>query len=121
MAYGIISIIGYLFFLIWVIVTAPIGDTIYRPTSTNFVNLAVAMGQAFSIQSFFIPILKKNNNTLRYTFYTFIAYIIGASVYLYIAYLGSFGIICRNLGILNRKPRITPPQTIEDFFTTDAW
>ena len=49
------------------------------------------MGQAFAIQTFFIPILKKNPNTDKYMFYTVLAYIIGTVAYMYIAYMGSFG------------------------------
>lgn len=53
--------------------------------------MAAAMGQAFSIQSFFIPVLKKNPNPEKYIFYTLLAYIIGSCAYFYIAYMGSFG------------------------------
>lgn len=49
------------------------------------------MGQAFSIQSFFIPVLKKNPNAKKYTVYTLIAYISGGLAYLYIGYMGSIG------------------------------
>ena len=63
MAYGIISIIVYLIFLIWVVATYDQGnnDTPYNPFGSGIVTLAASMGQAFSIQSFFIPVLKKNN------------------------------------------------------------
>jgi membrane protein YqaA with SNARE-associated domain len=71
------------------------------------------MGQAFSIQSFFIPVLKKNPNPSRYTFYTMIAYILGACAYYYIAYMGSFG-------ILHRYPSENP-QTIENYFAAGVW
>lgn len=62
MAYGIISIITYLIFLIWVISTSDQGysDVPYNAFGTGAVGMAAAMGQAFSIQSFFIPVLKKN-------------------------------------------------------------
>jgi len=53
--------------------------------------MAAAMGQAFSIQSFFIPVLKKNNKPQHYVFYTMLAYIIGGLAYYDIAYMGSFG------------------------------
>lgn len=49
------------------------------------------MGQAFSIQSFFIPVLKKNPNQNKYALYTLIAYIAGGLAYYYIAYTGSIG------------------------------
>ena len=94
MAYGIISIITYLLFLIWVAATGdysspPVTD--YKSFGSGAVQLAAAMGGAYSIQSFFIPVLKKNPKSHKYIFYTLLAYILGASAYLYIAYLGSFG------------------------------
>lgn len=94
MAYGIISIITYVIFLIWVSITADQGNDAveYAAFGTGAVGMAAAMGQAYSIQSFFIPVLKKNPNPSRYVFYTMLAYIIGGSVYFYIAYAGSFGI-----------------------------
>ena len=49
------------------------------------------MGGAFSVQSFFIPVLKKNPNKSKYVFYTLLAYIIGGTCYLYIAFMGSVG------------------------------
>ena len=58
---------------------------------TGSIEMAASMGTAFSIQTFFIPILRKNNNDKNYQFYTMMAYAIGGSVYMYIAYSGSFG------------------------------
>ncbi len=93
MSYGIISIISYLVFLVWVIATYNDGDgTVeYKPIGSGAVNLAAAMGAAFSIQMFFIPILKKNPKPKRYTFYTALAYTFGSFAYYYIAYIGSVG------------------------------
>jgi hypothetical protein len=49
------------------------------------------MGGAFAIQTFFIPILRKNPHEQKYTFLTMLAYIFGGAAYLYIAYMGAFG------------------------------
>ena len=94
MALGIVSIIFYLMFLIWVIVTRNDGSGhhTYQPFGSGAVDLAASMGLAFSIQSFFIPILKKNRNTKNHVLYVMIAYILGSSAYYYIGYLGSLGI-----------------------------
>ena len=94
MALGIISIIFYLMFLIWVIVTRDSGNINreYVAFGSGAVDLAAAMGLAFSIQSFFIPVLKKNPNTSRYTISVMLAYILGSSAYYYIGYIGSLGI-----------------------------
>jgi hypothetical protein len=48
------------------------------------------MGQAFAIQSFFIPVLKQSRST-NHKKLVLIAYVIGAIVYTYIAFMGSYG------------------------------
>ena len=47
------------------------------------------MGQAFTVQSFFIPLIKKTPNPAKYTLYVLIAYVIGGLAYLYIGFAGS--------------------------------
>ena len=93
MAYGIISIVCYVLFLIWVVVTFDQGnDSVdYKAFGSGATTLAAAMGQAFSIQSFFIPVLKKNPNEKKYVIYTLVAYIAGGLAYYYIGYMGSVG------------------------------
>ena len=91
LGYGIISIIGYCIFLIWLLASAPAGDNKIPNFGVGAVNLAASMGQAFAIQTFFIPVLREINDSKVYAKYTLIAYIIGGSVYLYIAFAGSFG------------------------------
>ena len=91
MAYGIISIVGYVIFLVWVISTTPSGNNHWPAFGSGEVNLAAAMGGAFSIQTFFIPVLKKNSNPKKYTFFTLLAYIVGSAVYMYIAFVGGLG------------------------------
>lgn len=93
MAYGIISIIGYVIFLIWVVSTSPEGQNKWQSFGSGQVNLAAAMGGAYSIQTFFIPVLKKNSHPEKYTFFTMLAYIAGSIIYFYIAFAGSFGIL----------------------------
>jgi predicted branched-subunit amino acid permease len=53
--------------------------------------LAAAMGMAFAIQTFFIPILRKNPKENQYSFFTLLAYILGGAAYMYIAFMGAFG------------------------------
>ena len=95
MAYGIISIVSYLIFLVWAGSTYNQGydESKMKPFGTGAVTLAAAMGQAFSIQSFFIPVVKKAPHPHKYTFYTLIAYVAGGLAYYYIAYVGS---LCKN-------------------------
>jgi hypothetical protein len=49
------------------------------------------MGGAFSIQTFFIPVLKKNPKPQKYALFTLIAYIAGSAAYFFIAFVGAFG------------------------------
>lgn len=53
--------------------------------------MAAGMDQAFAIQSFFIPVLKKTSDPSKYVLLTVLAYIVGGFAYFYIAYMGSFG------------------------------
>jgi amino acid permease len=91
LGYGIISIVGYCIFLIWLLASAPSGDETIPIAGSGEVNMAASMGQAFAIQTFFIPVLKELPNPEKYARYTFIAYAIGCTVYIYIGYMGSFG------------------------------
>ena len=59
LGYGIISIVFYCIFLIWLVSTAPTnGDNHIPEFGKGAVNLAASMGQAFAIQTFFIPVLR---------------------------------------------------------------
>lgn len=105
MAYGIISIFCYLIFLIWVVASAPKGNTPWEPIGTNLYTFGATMSLAFTIQAFFIPFLMKNPKKNKHIILTFSAYVIGACVYTYISFMGSFG-------IMNRIPIKSDPQTI---------
>jgi hypothetical protein len=50
------------------------------------------MGQAFAIQAFFVPILRRSSEK-NHKKMVLIAYIIGALAYAYIAFMGSYGIV----------------------------
>ena len=58
LGYGILSIVGYCIFLIWLAASAPSGDNTIPIAGSGEVNMAASMGQAFAIQTFFIPVLK---------------------------------------------------------------
>lgn len=91
MGLGIVSIVGYLIFLIWVVATAPAGHQEIPAFGEGEVDFAAAMGSAFAIQGFFIPVLKRNKNPAKYIHFTLISYILGGIAYYYIAYMGAFG------------------------------
>lgn len=59
-------------------------------------DLAAALAQAFAVQFFFIPVLKKNKKTRKHRFYLLMAFILGALAYAYIAFMGSYGILHRD-------------------------
>jgi len=95
MGYGIASILGYLIFLIWVISSRPPGPTSIPAFGTRVAGFAAMMGSAFSIQGFFIPVLKGYKKESKHIWILFLAYIIGSAAYYYIAYMGAFGIVNR--------------------------
>ena len=66
MAYGVASICAYLCFLVWVIATRESGlnrsgsIAIFATSFGQIGGLASTMGTAFSIQGFFVPVLKRH-------------------------------------------------------------
>jgi hypothetical protein len=91
MGYGIVSIVGYLIFLIWVVASAPTGNHSIPAVGTGLAGFAAMMGNAFSIQGFFIPVMKCCKSVSKHNFILFLAFLIGGLAYLYIAFMGSFG------------------------------
>ena len=95
MAYGIISIAAYLLFVTWVVGSEEErrsdGHTL-QLFGGNGMDLAAALAQAFAVQFFFIPVLKKNRKTSKHKFYLLMAFVLGALAYAYIAFMGSYGI-----------------------------
>jgi hydrogenase-4 membrane subunit HyfE len=59
MAFGIISIITYLLFLMWAQISAPKGEK-QIPESGSFYNLASALLMAFSVHDFIVQNIIKN-------------------------------------------------------------
>ena len=114
LAYGILSIIGYCIFLMWMVGSSPTGPRDVPSTNPLFVDLAAALAQGFAIQTFFIPILKHNKNRHMYSKILLITYLIGTVVYTYIGYSGAYGIV-------NRIAPIRDPVTVEEYFNNKEW
>ena len=95
MAYGIVSIIAYLVFITWVVGSEePKNDGhSLQLFGGNGIDLASGLGMAFAIQSFFIPVIKKNKKPHKHKLYLLIVFILGTLAYSYIAFMGSFGTI----------------------------
>jgi len=94
MGYGIASIVGYLIFLVWVEASAPPLSTsrnVFPVVGTGLAGFAAMMGNAFSIQGFFIPVMKRYRNEKKHHFLLFLSYLIGGLIYYYIAFMGGFG------------------------------
>jgi hypothetical protein len=91
MGYGIISIAGYLIFLVWVVSTRPSGPNTVPAFGTEIAGFAATMGSAFTIQAYFIPVLKEYPKSSRYVWIIFVSYVFGTLVYYYISFMGSFG------------------------------
>ena len=91
MAYGLVSIVAYLIFLIWLLASAPSGSNSLPLFGTGAVSMASAMGQAYTIQAIFIPVLRELPDSKNYAKYTLYTYLIGTAIYFYIAYMGAYG------------------------------
>lgn len=96
-------------FLFWLTFTTEPGPKSIPATHPDFVDLAAALAQGFAIQTFFIPILKKNPNQKLYKKMLGITYIIGTIIYLFIAYSGAYSNpINIKIGLVNRTPSKKP-------------
>lgn len=97
MAYGIASIAIYLIYILGLLITSSNStNTAPLPPFTKTVfPLTAAMSQGFMIQVFLIPFLQnlkdRKAEEKNFTKYTFISYLIGGAVYLFIAEVGAFG------------------------------
>ena len=108
MGYGIVSIVAYLVFLVWVIVTAPGGGTSFPAVGSGIAGFAALMSNAFSIQGIFIPIMICHPTPTNYNRILVLTFTLGAAAYFYIAYLGAFG----KLG--TRQASATAPTATTD-------
>lgn len=91
MGYGVVSIAGYLIFLMWVMGSRPSGPKAPPAFGTGIASFASMMGSAFSIQGFFIPVIKSHPNPSNHVLILFLAYIIGSLAYYYTAFMGAYG------------------------------
>lgn len=125
LGYGVISIAIYCIFLIWILASAPTGPAKMPYFGSGSARTAAAMAQAFSIQQFFIPVLKELPiiETKNFVKLTLIVYTIGGIIYIFIAMVGSFGTLNYYLGILNRNliPNSNSADNIEGYFYNYQW
>lgn len=91
LAYGLISIIGYVIFLTWAQFTAPSGDNTIEPVEPEYIDLAAALIMAFAVQNFVDTVLTKNTTPDKYSNVIIAMTFFGILTYLYIAY-GCYGI-----------------------------
>ena len=91
LAYGIISIIVYLAFLVWALISAPSGGKRIEPVEPEFVDLAASLTMAFAIQTIVDEVLLKNTTPNKYSRCILMVSFISILTYLFICY-GCFGI-----------------------------
>lgn len=93
LGYGFVSILSYLVFLIYVLASAPKGNHTLPLWTLNFNQILNALSTAFSIQSVFIPIIKKSSDRSKYNLIILLSFVLGGSVYTFIAFAGAFGTV----------------------------
>lgn len=114
MAYGIASIAIYLIYLIGVLISNPKSEdtTPLTPFTGRVFPLIAAMSQGFMIQVFLIPFLQnikdRKAEQTNFAKYTFISYIVGGAVYIFIAEVGAFGTCYCYVGIAQRTADWSP-------------
>lgn len=93
------------------LITSQQGHEHVAATGQGFSNMTAGLSQGFAIQTFFIPVLKKNENRKQYKLFLIITYLIGTAIYLFIGYGGSFGffLIMQVLSIESQTPMIPIP------------
>jgi len=89
-------------FLLWLFFTTEPGPKRIPATHPEFVDLAAALAQGFAIQTFFIPILKKNPNQRLYKKLLGITYTVGTIIYTFIGYTGAYSNPFSIIGLVNR-------------------
>jgi sodium-coupled neutral amino acid transporter 9 len=60
LGYGILSIFGYMIFLVWLLASAPSGTNKFPLTSWKFTDVYDALATAFGLQGIYVPVLRKN-------------------------------------------------------------
>lgn len=114
MAYGIVSIIVYLLFVVWMFGSRPMPLRDMPIVTPNFSHMAATLSLAISIQTIFYPILRKNKDPNKIQLLLIMAFVIGLSIYAFIIVAGSYGII-------DRTPVAYPAETVMEYFHADRW
>jgi hypothetical protein len=91
LGYGILSIFGYMVFLIWLAASAPPGPNKYPVFTWQFADLCNALATAFSMQGVFIPVLRKNKISTQNGTLLLVSFVLGGIIYAYIGFAGSYG------------------------------
>lgn len=90
LAYGIVSVIGYVVFLIWAQITSPSGDNKVPPFGKNYSNFSAILLGALSIHDFLVQVMIHNPNRKAFPKLILWTYLLGGSAYMFMG-LGSFG------------------------------
>lgn len=98
LAIGIISIVGYVGFLIWAQATAEHYPKILPPTGPKYIDLAASLIMGYSIHDFVVQVLFKTTTNDKFIKVVGLVYVAGTIIYTFISY-GAYA-------ILNREPRV---------------
>lgn len=90
LAYGIVSIIGYVIFLIWAQITAPTGPRRVEPFGKNYPNYSAVLLGALSIHDFLVQVMIHNPRRKDFPKLLVWTYILGGLAYTFMG-LACFG------------------------------
>jgi hypothetical protein len=120
LGYGLISILGYMIFVFWLIASAPSGPNKYPIATWEFADLYNALATAFSLQGIFIPILRKNKIPSQNGSLVLLSFLLGGIIYTYIGFAGSFGTIKLNQVFSIENQQVTTPRLWRTTFKTGS-
>lgn len=113
MALGIITVVGYLVFLLWANLSAPTGENSPPLINSNFIDLGISLTLGYSIHDFVVQVLVRTTTADKFKRVVTIVYF--SSIICYTIYSLS------GMSLINREPRVDDPETIEEYFPKNSW
>ena len=94
LAIGIVSVLGYVGFLIWAHSSAPEGPNTFPSTGPKFMELAASLNIGYAIQDFIVQVLVNTTTANKFRRVIIVVYLSAICFYTYVTFGG--------IAILNR-------------------
>lgn len=91
MGYGILSIVGYLLFLLWAGASAPEGEHRMPVVGSSVVEFLTLMQYGLSVQTYILPVTLQHPNPRNHAKIILLGFIVGCAIYYYTSFIGAHG------------------------------